>query len=81
MAHCYERGSEAIVGDKSHINLWEQGSSANIGNVYIRQIKTLDDGTFNINDLENMVTQFDHTDPHCVHTRLVCIEKYAIFIS
>lgn len=25
MTHCYERGSEVIVGDKSHFNLWEQG--------------------------------------------------------
>lgn len=25
MAHCYERGCEVIIGDKSHYNLWEQG--------------------------------------------------------
>ena len=25
MVHCNERGSEIIVGDRSHFNLWEQG--------------------------------------------------------
>lgn len=30
MSHCYERGSEIIVGDKSHFNLWEQGGASQV---------------------------------------------------
>lgn len=30
MSHCYERGSEIIVGDKSHFNLWEQGGVSQV---------------------------------------------------
>ena len=29
-SHCYERGCEIIVGDKSHINLWEQGGVSQV---------------------------------------------------
>ena len=35
MVHCNERGSEIIVGDKSHFHLWEQGG---IGQVKIKNI-------------------------------------------
>jgi len=30
MAHCDERGCDIIVGDKSHINLWEQGGISQV---------------------------------------------------
>jgi threonine aldolase len=76
MVHCNnDRASEIIVGDRSHINLWEQGSASHIGGVYVRQIKNLDDATFDLSELETMLTQFDESDPHCVITKLVCIEK------
>ena len=75
MVHCNERGSEVIVGDNSHINVCEQGGSSSIGGVYVRQIKNLEDGTFDLQTLETMITQFDPTDPHYVITKLVCVEK------
>ena len=31
MAHCWERGSEYIVGDAAHIYMFEQGGSAQFG--------------------------------------------------
>ena len=30
MSHCLERGNEMIVGDQSHLHLYEQGSSAHV---------------------------------------------------
>ena len=30
MAHCYERGSEAIIGDMCHYNMWEQGGISQV---------------------------------------------------
>ena len=35
MAHCDERGCDIIVGDKSHINLWEQGGISQVSE-YLR---------------------------------------------
>lgn len=73
MAHCYERGSEVIIGDLSHFNLWEQGGISQIGNVYSKQISNLSDGTFDLKKLESIIS--DHTDVHCPRTRVVCIEN------
>jgi hypothetical protein len=30
MVHCDERGSEMIIGNKSHFNLWEQGGISQV---------------------------------------------------
>ena len=73
MSHCNERGSEIIVGHISHYNLWEQGGVSQIGCVYSKQIQNKEDGTFDLETLESMVS--DHTDDHCPRTRLVCIEN------
>lgn len=73
MAHCNERGSEIIIGDRSHYNLWEQGGVSQVANVYAKQITNLDDGTFDLEKLESMIS--DHTDIHCPKTRVVCIEN------
>jgi threonine aldolase len=40
LAHCSGRGYEMIVGDKSHIALYEAGGSAGIGGVFSRIIPT-----------------------------------------
>ncbi|CAF0893776.1 unnamed protein product [Brachionus calyciflorus] len=73
MVHCNERGSEIIVGDISHYNLWEQGGVSQIGNVYAKQIPNNEDGTFDLEKFESLIS--DHTDCHCSRTRLVCIEN------
>lgn len=73
MTHCYERGSEIIVGNISHYNLWEQGGVSQIGGVYVKQIQNLADGTFDLEKFESLIA--DHTDVHCPRTRAVCIEN------
>ena len=73
MVHCNERGSEAIVGDKSHYNLWEQGGLGQIGGIYTRQIQTLDDGTYDLKVLESMMP--DHSDRCCGRVKMVAIEN------
>ena len=30
MTHCWGRGEEVILGDKSHIHYWEQGGIAQV---------------------------------------------------
>ena len=57
-----------LVGDKSHINMWEQGGIAQVGHVYVRQAENLEDGTFDLTKLENMIA--DHTDRCCSATKV-----------
>lgn len=73
MVHCDGRGSEMIVGDISHFNLWEQGGIGQIGGIYTRQIETLPDGTYDLEKLESMLP--DHTDRGCGHVKVVAIEN------
>ena len=30
MAHCYERGMEMLVGDKTNMHIYEQGTAATV---------------------------------------------------
>jgi len=72
MAHCYERGSEAIIGDLSHYNMWEQGGISQVAGVYVKQIENLKDGTF---DLEKLVSLISEDDRGCPVTKLICLEN------
>lgn len=73
MVHCNERGSEAIVGDKSHYHLWEQGGLGQIAGIYTRQIETLADGTYDLKVLESMLP--DSSDRCCGRVKMVAIEN------
>lgn len=73
LAHCDQRGQEVILGDKSHLCLYEQGGISTLGSVHSRQLFNFSDGTFDISDLQNMIRPLD--DPHQPHTKLVCIEN------
>ena len=72
MVHCSRRGDEVLIGDRSHITCYEQGGVASIGGVHPRTVKTLSDGTLDLNDLQSKVRP---DDIHAPCTRLVCIEN------
>nr|XP_018907952.1 PREDICTED: probable low-specificity L-threonine aldolase 2 [Bemisia tabaci] len=73
LVHCEQRSSEAIVGDKSHIVLWEQGGCAQIGGVSVRTLKNRPDGTFSLDELQ---AEFNcGVDIHKSITTLVCVEN------
>lgn len=44
-----------------------------IGNVYVKQIENLSDGSFDLEKFESMIS--DYSDSHCARTRVVCIEN------
>ncbi|RLM65234.1 L-allo-threonine aldolase [Panicum miliaceum] len=44
LAHCDVRGSEVILGDDSHIHLYENGGIATIGGVHPRPVRSNPDG-------------------------------------
>ena len=72
MAHCWERGSEFVVGNRAHIYLYEQGGAAQLGGVHPRALATADDGTFSLEDLRGAIRPDDH---HFPVTRCVTLEN------
>nr|XP_057924323.1 threonine aldolase 1 [Doryrhamphus excisus] len=74
MVHCRERGDEVIVGDLSHLHIYEQGGSAQLAGVHATTTTTLADGTF---DLDQLVSKIRHgyPDPHYPRSRLICVEN------
>jgi threonine aldolase len=69
---CPTRGSEIIVGDKSHIFLFEQCGAAQFGGISYRTIKNNEDGTMNLMDIKNSIRDFDIHEPI---TKVICIEN------
>lgn len=75
MTHCWGRGEEVLVGDKSHIVQFEQGGSAHLGNVFIRTVVNLPDGTLDLADLESKLQPEYIQDVHKSITKLVAVEN------
>ncbi|XP_008300571.1 threonine aldolase 1 [Stegastes partitus] len=74
MVHCRERGDEMIVGDRCHIHIYEQGSSAQLAGVHSTTVTTLPDGTFDLDQLESKI-RHGYPDPHYPRSRLICLEN------
>ena len=74
MTHCSRRGDEVLVGDKSHITIYEQGGVANLGGVHARTVSNLPDGTLDLDEVRAKI--FDE-DVHHHHPRstLLCVEN------
>lgn len=69
---CNKRGSEVILGDKSHIFLFEQSGAAQFGGIAFRTIPNLGDGTFSLETLTDSIRSEDIHEPT---TQLICIEN------
>ncbi|KAK8588896.1 hypothetical protein V6N12_023308 [Hibiscus sabdariffa] len=74
LVHCDVRGSEVILGDNSHIHIFENGGISTIGGVHPRPVKNNEDGTMDIGLIEAAIR-----DPRgeLVYptTRLICLEN------
>ncbi|KAH8418070.1 hypothetical protein KR222_011416, partial [Zaprionus bogoriensis] len=73
MVHCSRRGSEAIVGDLSHIFLYEQGGAAHLAGVQLATVRNQPDGTFSLAELRHKIRQYK--DCHEPVTSLVVVEN------
>jgi threonine aldolase len=71
LTHC-PRGTEVIVGDKSHIFLNEVGGMAVVGGLQAFPIANQPDGTLALDDIEAAIRS---EDVHHPRTRLVCLEN------
>ncbi|TNN03211.1 hypothetical protein fugu_000240 [Takifugu bimaculatus] len=74
MVHCRRRDDEMIVGDLSHIHIYEQGGSAYLAGVHSTTVRTQPDGTFDLTELESKI-RHGYPDPHYPRTRLICVEN------
>ncbi|XP_029932986.1 threonine aldolase 1 [Myripristis murdjan] len=74
MVHCRERGDEMIVGDLSHIHIYEQGGCAQLAGVHATTVTNLPDGTFDLKQLESKI-RHGYPDPHYPRSRLICVEN------
>lgn len=75
MTHCWRRGEEVLAGDQSHIVQYEQGGVSQIGNVFLRTVRNLPNGTLDLEELKSKLQPESIQDPHKSITRLVVIEN------
>jgi threonine aldolase len=71
LAHC-GRGNEAIVGDRCHMFINEQGGMAALGGITPRPITNQPDGTLRLEEIEGAIRS---DNLHYPITRLVCLEN------
>ena len=71
MSWCGKRGSEIILGDSSHMFLYEQGGVAQLAGVLPRAIMNQRDGTLSLDSVEKAVRQ---NNIHFPVTELIALE-------
>ncbi|XP_063077296.1 threonine aldolase 1 [Engraulis encrasicolus] len=74
MVHCRERGDEMIVGDLSHVHIYEQGNCAQLAGVHSTTVNTFANGTFDLDQVESKI-RHGYPDAHYPRSRLVCVEN------
>ncbi|XBH58870.1 hypothetical protein VPH35_080234 [Triticum aestivum] len=74
LVHCDTRGSEAILGDNSHIHVYEHGGISTLGSVHPRIVANNPDGTM---DIDKIVAAIRSRDGSLYYptTRLICLEN------
>lgn len=67
-----KRGSEVILGTKSHIFLFEQGGASQFGGISYSVIENKEDGTMELDKVESAIRELDIHEPI---TSLIAIEN------
>jgi threonine aldolase len=71
LVHC-NRGDEIILGDQSHVFLFEAGGTAALGGVHSHTLPNQPDGTMALDDIRAAIRP---DDPHDPITRLIILEN------
>ncbi|KAK9087433.1 hypothetical protein Syun_029827 [Stephania yunnanensis] len=74
LVHCDVRGSEVILGENSHINIYENGGISTVGGVHSRTVKNNEDGTMDIGLIEAAI-RHPEGELYYPTTRLICLEN------
>jgi len=73
MSHCWGRGYDIIVGDKSHINKYEQGGASCLAGVMVRTVPNQLDGTLRLEDIKYLINP--GLDAHKTKTKMIALEN------
>ncbi|KAK4371466.1 hypothetical protein RND71_010941 [Anisodus tanguticus] len=75
LTHCQIMGSEVILGDNSHIHVYENGGISTIGGVHPSTVKNNEDGTMDLDLIEAAIrdSSFEILYPT---TRLIFLESH-----
>ena len=71
LSHC-PRGTEILLGDKSHTFYYEAGGISAFGGIHSRQLKNHPDGTIKLDDIKNSIRE---ENVHFPPTTLICLES------
>ena len=71
LVHC-PRGTEAILGDKSHTFMYEAGGISAFGGIHSHQLKNIPDGSINLEDIKEAIRK---DDIHFPKTSLISLEN------
>jgi threonine aldolase len=71
LVHC-ARGTEVIMGNKSHTFLYESGGISSYGGIHSHQLKNHKDGTIEVHEINNAIRT---DDVHFPVTSLICLEN------
>ncbi|XP_065853935.1 low-specificity L-threonine aldolase 1 [Euphorbia lathyris] len=74
LVHCDIRGSEVILGNNSHIHIYENGGISTLGGVHPRPVMNNKDGTMDIDLIEASIRDPKGALVYPV-TRLICLEN------
>ncbi|KAH8045722.1 L-allo-threonine aldolase [Aureococcus anophagefferens] len=72
LAHCWERGSEYVVGDCAHVHIFEQGGASQFGGAHARAVPTAADGTIGDAAAVRALVRVD--DQHFPAAKVVALE-------
>jgi len=71
LTHC-KRGEEVILGDRSHMFLYEAGSMSAVGGIHPHTVINQPDGTMRLEDIEAAIRG---SNVHFPRSRLICLEN------
>jgi threonine aldolase len=71
LTHC-GRGDEAIIGDRSHTFLYEQGGLSAVGGIHPHTVRDGADGRWDLAEVEAAIRP---DDEHCPRTRAISLEN------
>ncbi|XP_020584870.1 probable low-specificity L-threonine aldolase 2 [Phalaenopsis equestris] len=74
LVHCETRGSEVILGDDSHIHVFENGGISVFGGVHPKTVENNPDGTMDINKIVAAI-RTPNDSLYYPTTRLICLEN------
>ncbi|XP_012369949.1 probable low-specificity L-threonine aldolase 1 isoform X1 [Octodon degus] len=74
MVHCRRRGSQLLLGQECHIQVYEQGGVAQLAGVLSHPLPDLPHGMLDLTELEKVLAR-GHGSPYHPVCELVCLEN------